>query len=258
MKPKILLYDLETAPNLGYVWGKYDQRVLSYVDEGRILCFAYKWLGSKEVHCLSMKGHPNDYGVVMALRILFNQADVIVAHNGDEFDYKKATARMLYHNMVPPKIPAQVDTKKVAKAYFEFNGNGLDDLGQYLKLGKKQKHSGFDMWLGCMKNDSKAWREMIKYNKQDVLLLEKVYNRMLPWMRSHPNLGKLINPVDRANNVCHTCGSNDVIKKGFRATAASVQQQWQCKKCGSWFLSRLQQDKTCLQQVRTRLTKEKK
>ncbi len=38
-----------------------------------------------------------------------------------------------------------------------------------------------------MNKDPAAWKVMEKYNKQDVLLLEKVYDRLLPWIKSHPN-----------------------------------------------------------------------
>jgi len=48
-KTKILFYDLETSPNIGYTWEKYDQNVISFIKEREILTCAYKFKGDKEV-----------------------------------------------------------------------------------------------------------------------------------------------------------------------------------------------------------------
>ena len=40
--PKILLIDIETAPNLGYIWGKYEQNVIDYKTEWYLLSFCAK------------------------------------------------------------------------------------------------------------------------------------------------------------------------------------------------------------------------
>lgn len=231
-KPKILFYDIETTPNLGYIWGKYQQDVIAYAKERELLCFAYKWLGDKSVKCVtnyySAKG---DKSVVEALAKLLNQADIVVAHNGDEFDRKIVKSRMLYWKLPPLKINSSVDTKKVAKAYFEFNGNGLDDLCKFLDIGKKAKGPGFDMWLGCMRGDKRSWQQMIKYNKHDVTLLEELYNRFLPWIENHPNVSKLVE-----SDGCPSCQSRKVIKNGFRATTAQISQRWVCLSCNKHWL----------------------
>lgn len=233
-KPKVLLYDIETAPNLAYVWGKYDQNVIDFKKEWTLLSFAYKWLGSNKVHCHTVKGAKSDRQVAKKLHKLFNEADVMVAHNGDEFDYKKVKARFIYHDLEPVKLAANVDTRKVAKRYFNFNSNSLNDLGRYLKVGRKIKHEGFSLWLGCMKDDAKSWETMVRYNKQDVLLLERIYKKFLPWMHTHPNMALLRGKLEG----CPKCGSKHVIKKGIRANNVTMQQQWQCKKCLGWFLTR--------------------
>lgn len=238
-QPKILFFDLETSPNVGYTWQKWEQNVIAFQKEWEILSFAYKYSGQKEVYCFTKEGEKTDKKLVERLHKLFEDADVLVAHNGDSFDIKKTNARMLYHGMKPPKITSSIDTKKAAKSRFNFNSNSLDDLGNYLGLGRKVKHQGFDLWLGCMADDAASWKEMAKYNKQDVVLLEKVYEKFKPWMLTHPNMAKLINPTDNALGVCQTCTSTDVQKRGFRATRTSVKQQWVCNACDSWFLTKV-------------------
>lgn len=232
MKPKVLLFDIETAPNLAYVWGKYEQDVIAFKSEWYILSVAYKWLGEKEIYCVTADS-TNDKKVVKKLHELFNQADVVIAHNGDAFDIKKARARFIYHGLQPPSQFASVDTYKIAKNHFNFNSNKLNDLAQYLKLGQKVKHTGFDLWLGCMQNNKASWALLKKYNKQDVVLLEKVYNKLLPWVERHPNMALL-----QERKGCPKCGSESVIRDGVRANSSSLQQQWKCKSCGGYYLTR--------------------
>src|SRR3990167_2097656 len=114
--PRILLYDLETAPNLGYIWEKYEQNVLSYEMEGYMLCYAYKWLGEKRIrvkglpdYSLYKKEPQNDRELVTGLHKLFEEADVIIAHNGQSFDTRVANARFIVHSLNPPATYKQID-----------------------------------------------------------------------------------------------------------------------------------------------------
>lgn len=235
MKPRILFYDVETRPNLGYTWSKYEQNVLSFEREWELLSCAFKFQGDKEVQCVTRQGKKDDLRVVKKVQQLFQEADILVAHNGDEFDFKKLTARMLFHGLPPVKPLAMIDTKKVAKKHFSFNGNGLADLGKFLRLGDKIKHTGFDLWLGCMQDDPTSWRQMIAYNKQDVTLLEKVYDRFRPWIIAHPNVARLLGRT--SDSACPTCASGKTQKWGFRVTARQQQQRWGCLSCGRFFLT---------------------
>jgi ssDNA-binding Zn-finger/Zn-ribbon topoisomerase 1 len=236
-KPKILIYDVENTPNLGYSWGKYEQDIIRFTKEWELLSVAYKWLGEKEVRFVSRQGRVSDERVAKTLHQLFSEADIVVAHNGDKHDQRKAKARMIFHGLTPPKILTSIDTRKVARTYFGFNSNSLDDLCQLLKLGKKLKTPGFDLWEGCMADDAKSWRTMERYNKRDVVLLEKLYKKLLPWIQNHPNLGKLLNPHLKSS--CPNCGSSHTQRRGRRITAATIKQEWGCRQCFSRFLTPL-------------------
>ncbi len=225
-KPKVLFYDIETSPNLAWVWGKWEQNVIAYDKEWEILCFAWKWAGEKAVQTAVKKGK-DDRSVVKALWKLFDEADVVIAHNGDKFDQRKATARFIKYNMKPPSPVVSVDTKKVAKRYAAFNSNSLDDLGEHLGLGRKVKHEGFTLWLGCMANKAASWKSMLTYNRQDVVLLEKVYLRLRPWIKNHPNLAYL----KGWSKGCPNCGSKSLISHGFRTTKESKFRRLRCKDC---------------------------
>lgn len=229
IKPKILLFDIETSPNLGYVWGKWEQNVIEFKEEWHILSFSAKWLGGKQVtKGLCDYKDKTDKSIVKEIYDLFEEADIIVAHNGDQFDIKKCQQRFSFYRMNPPSPFKTIDTKKIAKKYFSFNSNSLNDLGVTLGFGKKEKHDGFETWLGCMSGNKNSWNIMKKYNAKDVILLEKIYLHFLPWMSNHPNLSQMFGCV------CPKCGSGKLQSRGYARNLSSIFNRFQCKDCGGW------------------------
>jgi hypothetical protein len=165
------------------------------------------------------------------LHSLFSAADILVAQNGDNFDIKMANAEFIQYGLKPTPPHKTVDTLKVARAKFRFNSNKLDDLGARLGLGRKVKTGGFDLWLGCLRGQKAAWNRMREYNKKDVILLEKIYMKLKPWMTNHPN----VNALDGVD-ACPVCGSTDIQRRGWHMTLAGRKQRFQCQKCGKWAL----------------------
>ena len=234
---KILLFDIENAPNLSYTWGKWEQNVIEFKNEWYLLSFAYKWLGEKKVHSYSLpdfklykRDKENDRDLAKKLWDLMSRADIIVGHNSVDFDERKANARFIYHGLTPPKPYKSVDTLKVARKHFFFNSNKLGDLAKHLGLGEKEESGGFETWRGCMLGDKSAWKQMVKYNKKDIVILEKVYNKLLPWIGNHPN----VNVLDEILNSCPNCGSHRIQSRGFSFTAVSKRKRFQCQSCGKW------------------------
>jgi len=245
-KLKILLFDIETFANQAFVWGKYEQNVIAYNKEWFMLSYAYKWYGEKKTHVVSLpdfqlykKDKEDDRQLVQTLWELFDEADIVIAHNGNSFDVKKSNARFLFHGLPAPSPYKKIDTKLVAKRYFNFNSNKLDDLGNYFGVGRKIETGGWELWEGCWRGDLKAWKKMCYYNKQDVILLEQVYLKMLPYITNHPNIA-LLNG-DRV--ACPNCGSIKVQKRGFTYTRVSKNQRWQCQGCASWHQSPIKDGK---------------
>jgi DNA polymerase elongation subunit (family B) len=229
-EPKILLYDLETFPNIGYTWTKWETNVIKFVKEWELASFAWKWLGESKISVMSQRNH-TEKQLATHLAALMNESDIIVAHNGDNFDLKKSRVKFLQHGIKPPAPSKTVDTKKVAKSRFAFNSNSLNDLAETLKLGKKVNTGGFELWEGCMRNDKSAWALMEKYNKQDVDLLEKVYLKLRGWMTNHPNMA-LIKDIAIG---CPSCGSEEIQSRGYSITAKTRRRRLQCQSCACWF-----------------------
>jgi DNA polymerase elongation subunit (family B) len=229
MSARIGLLDIETAPNVGYVWGKYDQTVIEFVQNWYLLCWTWKWLDDDAVEFQGIEGQTEEQ-IIKSLWEKFNQADVIVAHNGDAFDIKRSNARFVTYGLRPPSPYKTVDTLKLARKYFKFESNKLGDLGQYLELGGKVPNFGFNTWKGCMSGDAESWRIMREYNIRDVLLLEQIYRKLRPWADNHPDLSLF---GDRGS--CPNCGGNHIQKRGFSIAITRKYQRLHCQDCGSWF-----------------------
>lgn len=234
--PKILFWDLEITPNKGYSFGgKWQTNILRFEKEFYILSCAFKWLGYKHIECITSQHNNDDKMLCKKIVSRLNEADILIAHNGDSFDVKKLNARLAFHDLDPISPVTTIDTKKVAKKHFAFNSNSLDDLARFFGFGTKRKHDGIDLWLDCMTGDKKAWDIMIDYNKFDVVLLEKIYKRMKKYMVPHPNVAKLQNKMFG----CDKCGSDEAIRHGFRPGSNGLRQKWLCKGCGGFFVTAL-------------------
>lgn len=231
--PKILLLDIETFPNLVYVWGSYKQNVLA-VKEHTIVCsYSAKWLDGKQTTrtLYDFPGYTpkkrDDTKLIQELWVLVDEADIIVAHYGDGFDVPTLKASFMRTGLLPPTPFKTVDTKKVASKYFYFGGSyTLDNIVQYLGLGKKLPTGGFDLWAKCMEGDPAAWARMKKYNAHDVVILEKLYLYMLPWISDHPSVF--------GSKQCPKCGSSSLQSRGMARTNTRQYRRFQCQDCGGW------------------------
>ena len=245
-EPRILIWDIETAPILGYVWGNYDQNVLHTVEDGYFLSVAYKWYGDKDV-TFQRKSHRkgDDSALIWKTWKLLDEADIVVAHNGDRFDQKMANTRFLAYGYDLPSPYIQVDTLKEAKRHFRLAANSLKEIGRFLGYGGKVQHTGISLWLGCMNNDKASWDLMEEYNVRDVELLEQVWLAFRPYT-GHPGVASPAGNMQQWTglNTCTKigCGSDDIHKRGVRRTKANAFQTYQCNECSGYSRALLADD----------------
>lgn len=241
-RPRVAFIDLENAPNLGFTWEKYEQDVIAFVKHWYLLSFSVKWQGEKKTQTFGLIDFPifkkdkaNDLQLVQKLHEIVSEAEVLIAHNGDRHDIRKMNARMIFHGLTPPDPFKTIDTLKIARNIASFPSNKLDDLGAYFGVGRKLVHTGFDLWLRCMNGEPKAWEQMKRYNAQDVVLLEKVYNILAPWAKTHTPLNIYGRP-----ETCPRCGRGpkEWGSRGTDPTLQGMREKFQCK-CGKWIRGKI-------------------
>jgi DNA polymerase elongation subunit (family B) len=226
-----LFVDIETSPNTAHVWSLWKQTVsLSQLMESSYtMCWAAKWADSEQVFFDSVY-QSSSKKMIKGIHALLNEADMIVHYHGTNFDIPTLNKEFLLHDLAPPSPSKQLDLLRVVREKFRFPSNKLDYVAQRLGLGGKHDHEGHMLWVKCMNNDPAAWKAMQKYNQQDVVLLEKLYHKLTPWIKGHLNYSVFTDAF-----VCPTCGSAEYQRRGYAYTSASKYQRYQCKACHGWF-----------------------
>lgn len=224
-KPKILFIDIETSYLIGAVWSMWQVNVARLLQDYYILSTAYQWGDEKEIHFIRSYGTGKDKQVCKTLHKLFNEADIIIGQNSDSFDLKKINARMAFWGFNPPPAYKTVDTLKILKKNFGLTRNSLDFACDYLKIGKKMKHQGIELWFECMNDQKhKSWIIMEKYNKRDVWLLKRLYDKIKPWHKTHPQTG----------GKCPKCGDTSGQWRGKAVFRGLWYKRWSCFNCFRW------------------------
>lgn len=233
---KLLLLDIETAPHTVFAWGLYDQDISidQIVSPGYTLSWAAKWYGKPGILFSSVKRDGPDK-MINSVHALLNEADAVCHYNGTKFDIPTLNKDFLVRGIKPPAPYHEIDLLMTARRRFRLASNKLDYVARVLGLGQKVKHKGMELWKKCMDGDPAAWAVMEKYNKQDVVLLERVYEALLPWIKNHPNRALYQHSPDC---VCNNCGSKNLERRGFSKSKTNTFQRFQCRDCGTWLRGR--------------------
>jgi len=235
-KPKILLYDIETAYGIARVWRPGWKVRVNYSDftkHPRIICISYKWADSDEVHTVRWDSKQDDKLMLEEFIPVLNEADFIVAHNGDKFDLPWIRTRALFHGLEMLPKYTSVDTLKIARYQHNFPSNRLDDLGDYLGVGRKIE-TDRKLWVDAVCNDSKeALEKMIEYCEQDVFLLEDIYNKLSTMTLPTVHAGVLNGGTKQTSPYSGT--SNIEIVKKSTTKAGTVKYTMKCVDSGMYF-----------------------
>lgn len=231
-KPRILHFDLENTPILGWTWSTYQTDVIYVEEPQRVMSWAAKWDGApnRSVEFRSTF-HDDRQTMLERASALLDEADAVVSYNGARHDTPHITTEFLREGIEIPSPYKEIDLWKVTRGKIKLPNNKLDTVLHQFNLGGKVKHEGFGLWLACMAGDPAAWARMKKYNIGDVVEMEKVFNLYRPIIPAAmmPNFN-----LDRVGEGCPKCPSLDLQRRGFARTTTAVYQRFQCQACGSW------------------------
>jgi len=232
---KRLLFDIETSPCVGYFWRPGRNLNIPYdniIKDNAIICIAYKWHGKDEVYSMTWEDG-DDYEMLLKFITVVNSVDEAIGHNCDRFDLKWLRARCMYHRIPFPAHIQSFDTLKASRGQLALNSHRLDYIAKYLGVGQKNNDSGFGLWRGVMEGDSKSLKDMVKYCKNDVVILEKVYDELYKY--SKPKIHAAVH-VGGFKHHCPSCGSPDTKRNRKKTTAAGVPKvQMICNECNHYY-----------------------
>ena len=234
----IVSFDIETAPMLSYHWGLFKQFIsLDQIKEDWYpLMFSYKELG-EPVQNVSLRdfegyvsGNDCEEWLVEECWRLFDDADILIAHNGRRFDKKKMNAKFLEFGLPEPSPYKLVDTLEIAKNNFALTSNKLDYLMRRLLNDHKLDTGGFDLWIGCMEGNDDAWDVMEEYCNKDTTGLEEVYLKLRAWDKRAPNVSM---HIDDGKEHCVVCGGTHLVQLDkTHNTGVSSFTTLRCTDCG--------------------------
>lgn len=233
-KLKILLWDIETAPGLAYYW----RAKTTFINHGMVkswpwlLGWSAKWADRNQI--ISDMVTPeeavarDDTRVAQSIADLIREADILVAHNGDDFDLPFLTGRLWVNQLEPIGPVDTIDTKKLASKDLGLTHNNLDAIARMRGQQEKLK-TDFSLWLRCMEGEQKALNEMKKYNRNDVEILHREFEDMKPYVT---RLKRLVDTTKSL--VCLWCGSDQLQSRGERKmkrTPAYTYLRFYCTNC---------------------------
>jgi len=214
-----------------------------------ITCAAWAWLDNEKQKVGKIEGAKvsdfkkaykkdfrNDLGIVKKLHEAMSEADLIVGHNSDAFDIKKINYKFIKHGLPAINLPPTVDTLKSAKKYARSSSNSLYYLAKEFGVPMKVDlpsgvmHAADD---GCEKSLDK----LFAYCKGDIKAGANLYFKLLPYIKNHPNLNRILGIQKKANpkklKACGTCGSANVRPWGTYPTKSGPVRRIYCTDCGS-------------------------
>lgn len=243
--PKVLVFDIETLPILGYFWNVWNVNIFpgQIVKDWCVLSYSAKWLGDDRIisDVLTPDEAPTraDGRLVAGIWKLIDEANVVIAHNGKRFDIRKLNTRFWKNELHRPSFYKTIDTLTTAKQVFGLTYNKLDEIAKFIGADEKL-NTDFALWRACDLGDKKALKEMKEYNEQDVCSLEQIYMSMREWIPNHPDMGV----YDNLGNVCPVCLHDNHKKIGYYVANKLRYEEYRCDNCSSvWHNSKSVKEK---------------
>lgn len=254
--PKILFWDIECTPKLKWIWrtGKQYIDANYIVMDSFIISAAWSWHGEKKIHAISVLDNkiPDikdrvcidgkniiikplcDRHIVEKMYEIIQKADCLVHHNGDKYDLKKLKTRGFLHKLGPLAKIKTIDTLKQARKHFDFTSNKLGKIAEYIEVTQKGNQDMLD-FIGCAAGHKRSLAQAVSYNKRDIIVQKEISYELWPYIDT-------INVQDYQKGIkhktCISCGSQNLIKKGFLYTAHGKKQMHKCKDCGKKMMDR--------------------
>jgi len=157
-----------------------------------------------------------------------------VGWNAKRFDVKWVNSEFMVENYPPPSPYAQIDLMQEVKRTARFMSNKLDYISGRLLRDHKHKYSMAEMWRVVDNPETdeavrkREWNKMKRYAIKDTNLLDPIMDDLLPWI-------KMPHPVSESDEaLCHKCGSDNLVRKGYALTLTGKYQRFRCNDCKSW------------------------
>lgn len=235
--PKILFWDIETSPfqiwtfRIGNKMSAGHHQIVKGTSTD-IICIAYSWDHEDQVHILDWGYDKQDSKeMIKKFDSVINQADIVIAQNGDRFDVRHINTQRLLHNLppMPDWTKYTDDLLKQVKKFFYLPSYRLDYMSALFGCGGKQDMD-FDDWINIVEKNTDgfaSFEKMKHYCMKDVADLKEIWNKVKHHVKPRLNIATL-----NGGRCCTSCGSTDIHKNGTRVRSKTRYQNYHCKTHG--------------------------
>lgn len=234
-KPRLLVWDVERCSIISRHYDRWNVNIRpeQTVRDERVVSFSARWLDEKKSKTVYFSEW--EHGRETMLQEIHSRLDEAagsITWNGRRADTKWINRDFGLARMTKPSDYFEVDLMVAVKRMMGFSSNSLKNISRELGIqGKIEVHNLDQLTEDAMAGDAKAQKLHKVYNKRDVdVLADEIYPWLLPWIPAsmHPNLA-----IGHLGDMCTKCGSTNLERRGFKATATGIYQQYRCE-CGSW------------------------
>ena len=196
------------------------------------ICFAARWYetGKRAFHAAWMPGGADT--MYEAAFELYDSADLVMTYNGASFDNKHFASGWLERGLGRPSPFRDIDLLKVARQAAGWESKTLDSVCKRLGIEAKNDKYQVDVARAAMAGNLTAQRKLKRYNVNDVDILPAVYERLLPYVKSHPHVAPSLG-LDQPT--CPRCGSTEVTRRGTYSPGVYHYLAYSCDTCGGPF-----------------------
>lgn len=201
------------------------------------VCFAAAWYGPapkglpKRTFAAAWEDGGAD-AMHQAAFDLYDAADIAITYNGISFDNRHLTSGWTERNMGRPSSWKDIDLLRVARQSQGWESKTLDSVCKRLNIKAKSDKYDVATARAAMAGDVKAQRKLRRYNENDTGITAAVYERLMPFVKSHPHVAPSLG-LERAT--CPRCGSPDVQRVGTYSPGVYNYPEFKCSSCGGPF-----------------------
>lgn len=237
--PVVGVFDVETLPLKieGHLWAIHDQYIPHTMikDSWKMLGWAGKVLGENKIYSDIMTPKEaierNSFNVVQSARAFMDKLDIVIWHNGNDFDAKILNSELAYHKLDPLHYRS-IDTLQLIRSTFKLPSYKLDYVNTYFGITRKIHNDGQVLWDKCLKGDKKSLKEMETYNQGDIVANEDLFWTIQPYVKGLPNFSTYKTEVTKKE--CNCGGTFAIDKKHpYWYTNLAKYERYVCGSCGS-------------------------
>ena len=126
-----------------------------------------------------------DKGLVKECVDILSNYDVVITYYGSRFDIPFLRTRAIYWNLDFPKYGylKHKDVYYMVRNRLKLSRNTLEEACRTLGIKGKTRVDG-TYWIKALTGDETALKYILKHNKRDVIILEKLYDKLESYVRN--------------------------------------------------------------------------